>query len=185
MQERELLPPVLLHLFRGIDVHARDEQVDSVRFANLVAAGRAHLHCGRALEAHRCLAQGLRLWGGPALAGLTDHQPLAAEIARLKDLRLSAAEYQATAALALGRPEEAVAELAGIVRECPLRERPRAHLMLALYRCGRQAEALALFRATREMLLDELGVEPGGELAGLQQAILRQDPALALPAQTV
>ncbi|MDJ0340907.1 AfsR/SARP family transcriptional regulator [Streptomyces sp. H10-C2] len=169
----------------GYSLHARDEQVDGVRFARLVGDGRAHLEAGQAMDAYRCLTRALRMWRGPAMAGLTGHEPLAAEIARLEELRLSAAEYQANAALALGRHEEAVAVLKGLIRECPLRERPRARLMLALYRSGRQAEALALFRTTREMLIDELGVEPGQELTRIQQLILRQDPALAAPALTV
>ncbi|MFC5029144.1 BTAD domain-containing putative transcriptional regulator [Streptomyces fildesensis] len=168
----------------GYSLHAPDEQVDGVRFARLVSDGRSLLEAGRAMEAYRSLTRALRLWRGPAMAGLADHEPLAAEIARLEELRTSATEYLATAALALGRNEEAVALLKGVIRECPLREGPRAGLMLALYRSGRQAEALALFRTTRAMLIDELGVEPGHELARLQQSILRQDPALARPALT-
>ncbi|MGK5637043.1 AfsR/SARP family transcriptional regulator [Streptomyces sp. URMC 126] len=162
----------------GYALYVRDDQVDSVRFAGLVGRGRALLDAGDPPAAHDCLTRALGLWRGPALAGLADHQPLAAEIARLEELRRSAAEGRAAAALALGRFDEAAAGLDELIRDSPLRERPRALLMLALYRGGRQAEALALYRATRRMLIDEVGVEPGEELARLQHAILRRDPAL-------
>ncbi|MET9883273.1 BTAD domain-containing putative transcriptional regulator [Streptomyces sp. NPDC006430] len=163
----------------GYSLHARGDQIDSVTFERLVARGQALLRSGDAEAAHYFLADALSLWRGPALADLDDHQPLVHEISRLEELRIVARECNATALLRLGGHEEAVLQLEPLVRENPLRESLRAQLMLALYRGGRQAEALAMYRRTREMFIDELGVEPGEKLAWIQQAILRQDPALS------
>ena len=120
------------------------------------------------------------MWRGPPLAEFGD-EPFARElIPRLAELRLEAVEARIEADLMVGRDRELVAELEGLVAAHPLRERPRAQLMLALYRCGRQADALAVYRQTRVLLDAELGLEPGDELQRLQNAVLAHDPRLQL-----
>jgi DNA-binding SARP family transcriptional activator len=127
------------------------------------------------------LREALALWRGPPLADLA-YEPFAqTEIARLEELRLAALEERVNADLACGRHADLVGELESLVATHPLRERLRAQLMLALYRSGRQAEALEAYRAARRELADELGLEPGDELRRLEQAILRQDPELEAP----
>src|SRR5204863_5296137 len=106
------------------------------------------------------------------------------EIARLNELRLSAVEERIEADLAAGRSSELVAEVEALVAAHPLRERLRGQLMLALYRCGRQAEALQVYQDTRRQLVGELGIEPSPALQSLEQAILRQEGSLAPPART-
>ena len=126
------------------------------------------------------LRRALALWRGPPLADLA-YEPFArAEIARLEELRAAALEQRIEADLALGRHSQLVGELEGLVREHPLREHLRGQLMLCLYRCGRQAEALESYQAARRVLVEELGIEPGRQLRELHQAILRQDPGLDL-----
>lgn len=126
------------------------------------------------------LRQALALWRGPALADVA-YEPFAqARIAELEELRLAATEERLDADLALGRHHELAGELQALAAEHPLRERIRGHLMLALYRSGRQADALEVFRDARRTLVDELGIEPGPALHRLEQTILRQDPALDL-----
>ena len=126
----------------------------------------------------RTLREALRLWRGPALADL-QHEPFAqAETRRLEELRLVALERRIDADVALGRRAELVPELETLSREHPYRESFRAQLMLALYRSGRQAEALDVYRETRRLLVDELGIEPGPALQQLEQSILQQDPGL-------
>ena len=121
------------------------------------------------------------LWRGPALADLADEPALSAVIARLEELRVLALERRVEAELALGRHVDVVSELEGLVEEHPLRERPRGLLMTALYRSGRQAEALGAYRAARALLVGELGIEPSAWLTELHAAILRQDAGLAHP----
>jgi DNA-binding SARP family transcriptional activator len=129
-------------------------------------------------QARAKLRQALNLWRGPPLAEFA-YEPFAqVAIARLEELRLVVLERRLSADLACGRHDEIVAELDALVVEHPLRERLRAQLMLALYRCGRQAEALAAYRTGREALVDGIGIEPSPDLRELEAAILRQDPAL-------
>ena len=124
------------------------------------------------------LRAALELWRGPALADFA-YEPFAqAEIARLEELRLTALERRIEADLALGRDAELVGELEALVARHPLRERPRVQLMLALYRAGRQAEALDAYQQARRVLVDELGIDPSPALQELEKAILRQDPSL-------
>jgi DNA-binding SARP family transcriptional activator/class 3 adenylate cyclase len=133
-----------------------------------------------AAERSARLRRALSLWRGPALAEFT-YQPFAQrEITTLEELRLVSIEERAEADLALGRHGQLVAELEALVAEHPFRERLRGQLMVALYRAGRQAEALAVYREARQALAEELGIEPGPELRQLEGAILRQDPALDL-----
>jgi predicted ATPase/DNA-binding SARP family transcriptional activator len=152
-------------------------ELDLHRFEELVARARAS---GEPAGAAEALRAALALWRGPALADV--EAPFArAEAARLEELRLAAVEQRLDADLALGRHDELVGELEPLVAAHPFRERLRAQLMLALYRCGRQAEALAAYQHARRTLVDELGLEPGRELQELEQAVLRQDASLAAP----
>ena len=127
------------------------------------------------------LAEALALWRGPVLSDVAYEGALRTEIARLEELRVMAREQLADWRLQRGGHAEALPDLQQLVAAEPLRERARALLMRALYRAGRQAEALDVYRAGRELLVDELGLEPGEPLRDLQAAILRQDPALADP----
>jgi DNA-binding SARP family transcriptional activator len=151
--------------------------VDAVRFEQGVRAARSLVPAepARAVE---LLEAALGLWRGDALEGLGEQPFVAAAARRLHELRDSAVEDRVEAQLALGEAAALVPELRGLVAEEPLRERRHAQLMLALYRSGRQADALEAYRAARSSLRDELGLDPGPELESLERAILRQDPAL-------
>ena len=156
------------------------ERVDAHRFARLAQEGRAALEDGDASSAEVALREALALWRGPALADFL-YEPFAQnQIARLEELRTVVVEERIDADLTLGRHVELVPELEALVQAEPLRERPRAQLMLALYRSGRQADALAAYRQARETLVEELGIDPGHELRELEAAILRQDDSLLL-----
>ena len=157
------------------------DDIDAVRCERLYTSARTALATGEPARAEALLRDAQALWRGSPLAEYT-YEPFAqATIARLEELRLSCSEELIEAELALGRHEEVVSELEALVREQPLRERPRGQLMLALYRCGRQAEALEAFQKARRMLIDELAVEPSDPLRELEQAILRQEASLQLP----
>ncbi len=157
------------------------EYVDIARFERLLSEGRDALGEGDAAVAASKLTGGLSLWRGPPLADFA-YEPFAqAEIARLEELRLLAEEERVEAELELGKGAELVAELEELVVGAPFRERFRGQLMLALYRAGRQAEALAAYRAARETLVEELGVEPSPELRKLERAILGQEESLIGP----
>jgi DNA-binding SARP family transcriptional activator len=165
----------------GYLIRVTPDELDLRRFERLVEEAR---RSPPELAARR-LREALALWRGPPLADLA-YEPFAqAEIRRLEELRLAAVELRIDADLALGRHTELIGELQALVREHPLRERLRAQLMLALYRSGRQAEALDVYRETREELVDELGIEPGPALHTLEKAILRQDPELDVPDRPV
>ena len=158
-------------------------ELDVAVFRDLARLGREAARAGDAAGARELLGQALGLWRGAALA---DAAPLcgrlAGEAARLDEARLAVIEERIGCDLALGRHGEVAGELAGLVAEFPLRERLAALLMTALYRCGRRGEALAAFEAARRVLAEELGLDPGPELAGLQAKVLADDPALAAPA---
>ena len=156
-----------------------DGELDVDRFERLVGGGAQALARDRPADAAARLREALALWRGPPLADVAYEAFAQPEIARLEERRIAALEQRIDADLALGRHADLVAELEGLVAEHPLRERLRAQLMVALYRSGRQADALEAFGAARRALLDELGVEPGPALRELQAAILRQDPELA------
>ena len=135
----------------------------------------------RSAEAERrvtLVREALQLWRGQPLADFAYEGFAQNEAARLEELRLSAVEERIDAELELGRAAELVGELENVVRESPLRERPRGQLMLALYRSGRQAEALQVYQGTRRMLVEELGIEPTPALQELHASILRQESAL-------
>jgi class 3 adenylate cyclase len=159
----------------GYLLRLADEELDAARFERLVAAGRA--------GDSAALDQALALWRGEPLAELPDQRAAQPELARLKDLHSTALEERAEAELAAGRHAELVPELERLLATNPLRERLRYLLMLALYRSGRQAEALDCYRDGRRLFAEELGLEPGRALQELERAILKQDESLERPQQ--
>jgi len=156
-------------------------ELDSIEFAERAAAGQAALAGGEAVAAARRLGEALGLWRGPALADLDSVAFARAEATRLEELRLAALEARAEACLACGQAGELIAELETLTAAHPLRERLWAARMLALYRAGRQADALRSYGELHAILVDDLAIEPGPELRELHARILRQDPALAGP----
>jgi YVTN family beta-propeller protein len=156
--------------------------LDAARFEELTDTARHALASGAADAAASTLRAALGLWRGQAFEEFLDSDFAAAEADRLGELRLVALEDRLEADLRLGRHREVVAELEGLVREQPLRERLWAQLMLALYRSGRQADALLAYQRARSTLVEELGIDPGAELRRLQAAVLGQDPGLDLQA---
>jgi DNA-binding SARP family transcriptional activator len=162
----------------GYMLELADDELDAERFSRLLDQGRSSLAAGDAEAAAKTLEQALALWRGTALADLGYEEFAQTEIARLEELRLAASEELHDAYLQLGRHAELVGDLERTVREHPLRERPRGQLMLALYRCGRQAEALGVYHDGRRALVEELGLEPSRALQELERAILNQDPRL-------
>jgi predicted ATPase/DNA-binding SARP family transcriptional activator len=183
----------------GYALQVDDERIDGRRFARLAAEGRALLAAGDHAAARERLVQALRLWYGPAFAGVADEPWAVVEAHRLRELRLAAIEDRIDADLALGFGPELVGELTELVAEEPLRERLCGQLMRALYRADRQGEALARYDETRRLLVDELGVDPGPALQRIHLQILdqaddlevttlstprRARPATNLPART-
>ncbi|MGI8807694.1 MAG: AfsR/SARP family transcriptional regulator [Acidimicrobiales bacterium] len=154
--------------------------VDAVRFAQLVERGEESLSAGSPQEADAILAEALALWRGARLADLAGEAFILPEVARLTELHVRAWEHRIDAWLLLGRHAAATAELERLVGEHPFRERFWGLWMIALYRAGRQAEAVRAYQQCRRVLQDDLGLEPGPELRRLEQAILSQDPALDL-----
>jgi DNA-binding SARP family transcriptional activator/CheY-like chemotaxis protein len=170
---------VLVTAARGYRLNVEPEAVDAHEFALLAAQGRAALEGDDPERAAELLLRAAELWRGPAFADVPEVPFALAEAARLEELRLAAIEDRVDAELALGRHTALVAELERSVRQHPTRERLRAQLMLAFYRCGRQADALATYRSGRQALRQELGLEPGTRLQELEQAVLRHNPDLA------
>ena len=162
----------------GYSLVVGPDEFDLGRFRALVQDGRRARAEGDPSLASELLTEGLALWRGSPLPEFSASHVFAAEIARLEDERLAALEDRIEADLDLHRHAEVVPELESLVARHPLRERLVAQLMLALYRCGRQAEALETFRCARRALVEELGLEPGRLLSELQQQILVQDPTL-------
>jgi DNA-binding SARP family transcriptional activator len=162
---KNLGPERILTRAPGYELKVEPGELDLERFEELVS--------------HGDIREALRLWRGPPLAEFV-YEPFAQnEIARLEELRLTCIERRIEADLDADRHASLVGELEVLVREHPLRERLRAQLMLALYRSGRQAEALDVYQVGRTLLADELGLDPGTELKELQRAILAHDPKLA------
>jgi WD40 repeat protein/DNA-binding SARP family transcriptional activator len=164
----------------GYRIRVEPGELDAERFERLVEDGRRALAAGRATEAATVLREALALWRGPPLADLAFEPFAHVEIARLEEQRLAALEARIEADLAAGRHAELVGELRRLVADQPTREQLAGHLMVALYRCGRQAEALDAYRDAREKLANDLGIEPGPELRALQDAVLRHDQSLQL-----
>jgi DNA-binding SARP family transcriptional activator/pimeloyl-ACP methyl ester carboxylesterase/class 3 adenylate cyclase/tetratricopeptide (TPR) repeat protein len=163
----------------GYLLQASAKELDVARFESLVARARERDDPG---ERSACLREALALWRGEPLADLRDEAFAEREIARLEELRLAAVEDRVDADLALGQHHALVPELEPLVVEHPFRERLRGQLMLTLYRCGRQADALHVFQSGRKALVEELGIEPGPALRQLELRILRQDSSLGVPA---
>jgi DNA-binding SARP family transcriptional activator len=165
----------------GYVLRVEPEQVDARVFERLLGEARRAAADRDHERAAELLDRALGLWRGPPLADFALDAFAARDIARLEELRLEALEARIDADLELGRHAALVAELEALTAEHPLRERLCAQRMLALYRCGRQSEALAVYRQARGVLVDELGIEPSPALRELEQAILRQDQALEAP----
>ena len=165
----------------GYELDVDAERLDLTRFERLGAQGHAALAAGDAARAAELLRDALALWRGPALADFSYETFAQTEIARLEEARLAALEARIEADLALGGHGHVVGELEALIAANPLREGLRGQLMLALYRGGRQAEALEAYQAARHTLVEELGIEPGPGLQGLEKAILQQDPGLTAP----
>jgi DNA-binding SARP family transcriptional activator/streptogramin lyase len=161
----------------GYRLTVAPKDLDSGRFEELLAEARSLEPAPAAAK----LREALALWRGPALADFAYDDFARREIDRLDELRLGVIERRIDLELALGHHDDLVPELEGLVHSYPLRERLRGHLMVALYRCGRQAEALDAYRDARTALRDELGLEPSEELQALQRAILAHDSSLAAP----
>jgi DNA-binding SARP family transcriptional activator/tetratricopeptide (TPR) repeat protein len=166
----------------GYRLVVADDEVDHVRFEAHADRGRELLDAGDAVAARAALAEAEALWRGPALGEFADVEALGGLATRLDQRRLAALEDRFAADLAVGRHDAVAAELGETVAAHPLRERLQAQLALALYRSGRQADALRALSDAGRTLRDELGIEPSRELRDLEAAILAQDPALAAPA---
>ena len=156
-------------------------ELDSELFAAGVVAGQAALQAGEFERARECLREALSLWRGPPLAEVVFEDFAQPEIRRLEELRVSALESRIDADLQLGRDAELVSELEALVSEEPVRERLAGQLMTALYRCGRQADALDVYQRIRMHLAEQLGLQPGPALRELQTQILEQDAMLEFP----
>ena len=163
---------------RGYEFAPAADQVDCDRFQRLARDGRDALQRGDPRAARVRLHDALELWRGPPLSDFSYEQFAQAEIARLEEARLAAVEDRIEADLALGQGAALVPELEALAREHPRRERLHGHLMLALYRSGRQADALERYHQARRMLVDQFGIEPGPSLKDLEHRILNQDPVL-------
>jgi DNA-binding SARP family transcriptional activator len=176
-------PGVVAGLAGGYVLRLPAGSVDADRFETLVQAGRGQLDRNEAADAAGTLRRALGLWRGQALADVRDEPFAQQEISRLDELRMAALTGRVDADLALGRHAQLVGDLKALAAEHPLRERLRAQLMLALYGSGRQADALAVYRDTRRMLIAELGVEPSAELREAHQLVLRHGdlPGRAAP----
>ena len=180
---RKALGPerLITHPRGGYQLSLNGDDLDAARFQILAAGGRDALAAADAEQAARLLRDALELWRGPAFGELAYATVLVAEVARLEELRLVALEDRIDADLALGRHGELVAELEALIVDHPARTDARK-LILALYRSGRQADALRAYADARRRLVDELGIEPGPSLRDLECAVLQQDPELSLPA---
>ena len=163
---------------RGYIMRLEDGQLDSLQFSELVSAAREARNAGQPDHAVASYGKALRLWCGNALTGI-DSELIRIAADHLDEQRVVCAEDRITLEFELGRHHEVVAELAELIARYPLRERLREQFMLALYRCGRTADALKAYRDIRQLLVQELGIEPGERLRWLEAAILSGDPSLA------
>jgi DNA-binding SARP family transcriptional activator/tetratricopeptide (TPR) repeat protein len=165
----------------GYVLNAAADATDVFHFERLVSEGRHQLSRGRPSECMRLLREAEEMWRGQAYSEVRDEPFARAEARRMEELLLSAVETRMDAALTLGLQQALVGELETLTAGNPMRERLWSQRMLALYRCGRQAEALRVFQELRAVLVDELGIEPGHDVTWMEQAILAQDPALGYP----
>jgi DNA-binding SARP family transcriptional activator len=177
---KALGPERLVTRAPGYELRVEEGELDLDRFERLAGEARERLAASEPARARKLLEEALALWRGPALREF--REPFAdAASSRLDELWLAAQEDALEAEVETGRHADALPELEALVAAHPLRERPRELLMVALYRSGRQADALELYRRTRELYVDELGIEPGPALQELERAVLRQDPSLRAP----
>ncbi|MGB8005117.1 MAG: AfsR/SARP family transcriptional regulator, partial [Gaiellaceae bacterium] len=165
----------------GYRLRVAPGELDLERFDRLVAGAAKSLSSSQPADAAEDLRTALGLWRGSALADLGGEPVAQTEAARLEDRRLRALELLNDAELALGRHDELVSELERLIAADPFRERFRYQYVLALYRSGRQRDALEAYRAARDTFVEELGIDPGPELQELERQMLRQDDALDLP----
>ncbi|MEH0975338.1 AfsR/SARP family transcriptional regulator [Micromonospora sp. CPCC 205546] len=165
----------------GYQLRIDTETIDLYRFRRLVREGRHATTTGNPHHAAQLLTEGLTLWRGRALADLVETGTCWSELAAIEDERLSAIEDRLDAQLACGKHREITPELEILTTTEPLRERLCHQFMLALYRSGRQVDALRVYRRTREALIDNLGLEPGRDLQQLQQRILEHDAKIQIP----
>ena len=177
-------PGVLVTTPAGYCLRVGPGELDAERFERQVADGRRALAAGRGEHAAAEVRAALELWRGPPLAELASTPFAPAEIARLEEQHLAALEVRVEADLVAGRHAELVGELQRLTSQHPWRERLHAQLMLALYRSGRQGDALEAYREAREVLVEQLGVEPGVELRDLHEAILTHAPGIDVPPDT-
>ncbi|MCI0633644.1 MAG: protein kinase [Actinobacteria bacterium] len=177
---RQLLGERLEGRTPGYVLHIHPGELDAESFEARVNEAKASMASDPA-KAAAVFADALELWRGPAFADLADEPSLRGEIARLDELRLAATEHRVAAELAMGRHSTVVSELEALTVRYPLRERLWAHLMLALYRSGRQAQALSTYERARQVLASELGADPSPELQQLHRQVLSQDPELKGP----
>ncbi|AUY50016.1 AfsR/SARP family transcriptional regulator [Streptomyces sp. CB01881] len=180
--KREVRRPaeLLVSVADGYALHIPGEALDVAVFEKLAAEAAAARASGDLHEAHRLLLQALGLFSGRPLTGVPGPYAEAQRL-RLAERQIAVAEERCAVALDIGQHAEVVGELNSLTAEHPLRERLRELLMLALYRCGRQAESLGVYTDTRKLLIDELGVEPGVGLSAMHSRILAADPALTAP----
>ncbi|UGQ13430.1 AAA family ATPase [Yinghuangia sp. ASG 101] len=157
------------------------EAIDLTRFDTLIRSGRTEIRAGNAERGALLLREALRLWQGPVLVDVTETGIRWPELAMIRETHLTAFEECLEAELAFGRHREVVGELAAMGQQEPTRERTCGLLMLALYRCGRQAEALSAYQRLRDELVDDFGLDPAPELRELERSILKQHPMLDLP----
>ena len=166
---------------QGYALALEPDQLDADRFERLAAKGREALGRGDARTARALLEAAIALWRGPALADFVYESFAQSEIARLDEVRMGALEARIEADLDLGQHVALVPELEALVHDHPLRERLYEQLMIALYRSGRQVDALERYQRARRKLVDEFGIEPGPRLKEVQQAVLAQDATLSAP----
>jgi DNA-binding SARP family transcriptional activator/tetratricopeptide (TPR) repeat protein len=185
MRLRRVLGPAagarVVTRYPGYQIEATEEEVDLLRFRCLCRNGRAAVRAGEWARAWEMLSEALGLWRGRPLADIPSDLLRREHLPGLEQLRLQAAELRVDAGLQQGFHAELVPELESLAAQHPMQERFHAQLMLALVRCGRQAEALEAFQSAREVLVEKLGAEPGTELRELHRRVLNGDPALAAP----
>ncbi|MER6576563.1 AfsR/SARP family transcriptional regulator [Nonomuraea sp. NPDC001023] len=169
----------IIHRSTGYRLDVPREAVDALRFEDLVRRGRTLIQSGNDPKGGDLIRSALAMWRGPALSGLSDISLLHHQATRLEEQRLGALVDRIEADLRLRRHADLVAELSDLVREHPLREKFRGQLMIALYRTGRQSDALEVYREGRRILAADLGLEPSQELRRLELAILTSDSSLA------
>ncbi len=181
---KDALGAALATRSQGYCLDVPPHSVDAVRLTSLTEAGREHLRRGEPEQALTALDEAVRSWSGDPLAEVSDHEVTQSTITQLTETYLDAAEAGSRRCWRLGRHRDAVPALEAFAADHPLREEPRALLMLALHRSGRAPDALDVHRRFRTLLQEELGIDPSPRLDELTRGILEQDPGLAAPPVT-